>query len=133
MAAVGFVARSIIFKLGTTAYECAVTSVVLQPDTPVQVTTTMCPDGTLSDVGETSWSLTGTANVDWHAASLYAFLIDHAGENVAFELHPTGEATGKVVGTVTIVPPTATMTVNQWATFPFNLPLDGKPTFTWLT
>lgn len=129
MPAAGFVVKNVIFKLGTTAYECAVTNVQVTPTTPVQTTSTLCPDGTLSDTGRTTWALQVTANVDLTAGSLYTFLNTHAGQDVAFEFHPDG-GTAKWAGTVTVIPVGGTFGVNTWASFTVTLPGDGQFTFT---
>lgn len=126
-----FVARSIIFKLGTTAYECAVTSVQVNKNVPTASVTTMCPAGTITDVGTPTASVVGTALVDMTAGSLYAFLTDHHGEKAAFEINPTGEAAVKMSGTVTVVAPSASFSPTAFSTFNFSLPVDGEVTEAW--
>lgn len=135
MSGVGHVVRQMIVKLnpdGDTpvAYECAVTSVKETPNRSVVTTQTACPDGTLQDVGPTSWSVDITYNTSFLPGSLHRLLLDNDGAvgDLEWEPDPINEPGTKRTATVVLTAGGVDSTVGNYATAQVSLPVQGTIT-----
>lgn len=135
MSAVGYVVKSMVVTIdpepgGTpVAYECAITSVIETPSNTTQTSQTACPDGTIVDVGPTSWSIDIAHNVSLLPTQLHRLLRDNEGKSatVVIEPFPIAEPGHKIEWDVTLVPPGGSYPVGSFATSTATLPVKGSP------
>jgi hypothetical protein len=124
-----FVLRDALFKLGGTTFSNQVWKARLNPDTPIVQQRTLVPDGTISDVDSSTWTLELEGLQDYESGGLAAFLFTNAGTQVAFELAPKNTAgKKKATGTVIVVHPTIGGEQGEFAQFEIELPVIGVPT-----
>jgi ribosomal protein S8E len=134
MSAVGYVvkAMTLTVKIGTaaeTSHQCEITGVTETETHSEQTSTTACTDGTIVDVGPSSWSVAIAHNVSLLPTSLFRLLRLHAGEEavVTIEPFPVQEPGHKIQWTVTLVPSGGDFTVGSFATSTPPLPVKGAP------
>ncbi|WP_328850259.1 hypothetical protein OG994_16635 [Micromonospora globbae] len=111
-------------------YANQVTRARLVPDTPIQTLRTLVPDGAITDVDSTVWTLELSGVQSYKADGLAKFLTDNAGQKVEMVLTPklgTGEDTATV--TVTCVPVEFGGEQGAFRTFEVELPVEGQPVF----
>lgn len=136
MSGVGYVVKTmtVTIKEGTSAavsVECAVTGVTENESHDTQTTRTACPDGTVTDVGPSSYTLSVAGNVSLDPSSLFRMLRANAGKpaTVTVEPFPEREPGHKVEWDVTLVPPGGDYTVGSFSAFTAELPVSGAPRF----
>lgn len=119
--------REITLKLGSKEFQCWVKSYRLEADTPTTEWQTLCPSGTGTVAGVTTFNLTvsGYNEHDGGQKSLSWFLLNNDGDKETFEIVDNGI---KISGEVTIVPPQLGGTVGELSEFDLTFPLSGKPT-----
>ena len=129
MTAVGYVVTeiSLTFASGSSV-ACAVTEAAFVPTTPIRTASTLCPDGSITAAGNTTWGLRVSGHIDWTPGSLWRYLNDSAGSEVTAALDPDGSGAVTQSGTVILIPPTPSMKVNDFATFTVTLPVVGVVT-----
>jgi hypothetical protein len=134
MGAVGYVVKTmtVTLKIGTAAavdYECEITGVTETETHAEQTSTTACADGTITDVGPSSWSVTVNHNVSLLPASLFRVLREHAGEaaTLTIEPFPVQEPGRKIAWDVTLIPSGGDFTVGSFAVSTPALPVKGSP------
>lgn len=100
---------------------------------------TLCPDGSYSSAGKSSYALHIVAGQDWATDGLARTLWDHEGETAEFQLqahgadltaHPPSASEPGLSGVVTLVAPTYGGEVDTWAELDVELPCASKPTIT---
>jgi hypothetical protein len=95
---------------------------------------TLCPDGTYSQPGATTYDLHLVGVQDWDAPGLARFLDDNEGVACAFVVQAHGAGVAPSVdkpaktGTCILVAPSYGGEVDNWAEFDVTLPIMGKPT-----
>jgi hypothetical protein len=136
MAGVGYVVKrmTITIKRGTdaaVAYECAITGVTETETHDTATSQTACADGTITDVGPSSYSVTVGGNVSLAPSSLFRVLREHAGSAavLSVEPFPDREPGHKVEWDVVLVGPGADYTVGSFSAFSVELPVTGAPRF----
>jgi hypothetical protein len=135
MTAVGYVVKTMVLTIdpdpgGTpVAYECAITAVNETASNTTQTSQTACPDGTITDVGPTSWSIDIVHNVSLMPASLHRILRENEGKSatVVIEPFPVAEPGQKISWDVTLVPPGGSYPVGSFAVSTATLPVKGSP------
>lgn len=123
---------------GTPAeYNCDVHSVIVEASPGDDVTyQTLCPDGSYTRKGTTTYVLHLTGVQDWAADGLSKFLWDNAGALATFTAQAHGAAvvagpdTPSITGTVTLVEGSYGGEADAWAEFDVSLPCSGRPTLT---
>lgn len=130
MTAVGYAVKSMVIKIGTTAYECAVTGVTETPTADTVTTRTACPDGVKQDTGPAAWTLTVDYNVSNLPGSFHRLLRDSEGDAATIEVEPfpLEEPGTKISYAVTLTPGGAGYVVGQFGTASVVLPVNGNPT-----
>lgn len=129
MAGVGYVVKTLKLTIGVASYECSVTNAEVVPTTPTRTTSTACPDGTITAVGNTSWALRVTYNIADDGTDFYGVLADAVGEEAVFEFAIDPDGSYGWSGTVYMVPGTGAFKVNDFATGSVTLPGKGAFTF----
>jgi hypothetical protein len=137
MSGIGYVVKQLTVKFtppgGTlTAYECAVTGVSDSPNRSTQTTTTACPDGSITDVGPATWTLTINYNAVDTPGSLFRVLREHDGEaaTIDVEYDPINDP-GRITSyDVILVASGQDATVGSFRTATVDLPVNGSPTYT---
>lgn len=132
MPAVGHVVREFVLKVGSTAYECAVTQASLTPTQDKVEFDTACPDGHGVSYGKPYDVLTLSYNVAHDDGALYTFLRTHMGQAADVE-YVTADGKAKFAGSVTIGTPTADATVGSVETGTCDLTASGLLTRTAVT
>lgn len=134
MSVVGYVVKtmSVKIKRGTAAavaYECAVRGVTEQETADVVTTRVACPDGTKTDTGPSSWSVTVDYNVSNLPDSLHRILREHAGEpaTLTVEPFPVEEPGHFVEWDVTLRPGGGAYTVGSYGEASVTLAVTGAP------
>jgi hypothetical protein len=128
-------AMTITIGAGTTAatsHECEISGVV-ENETHAEVTGVVaCADGSFSDVGPSTYTLTIGYNVSHRPGSLHRLLRDHVGQTgtVVIEPDPVNDPGRLLTYAVTIVPGGANMTVGAVANSSVTLPVAGVPAYT---
>jgi hypothetical protein len=114
------------------AYECAVTAVQEGPTRDTVTSQTACPDGSITDVGPDTWTLTIAYNTSYLPGSLHRLLLDNSGATatVVWEPDPVNEPGTLRNYEVTLVPGAADYTVGAYANASVELPVHGTPTTT---
>jgi hypothetical protein len=132
---------SITFKLlpagpGRVEHNCDVhTAEVVTTPGDVVSYQTLCPSGSFSNRGKSSYALHLVAAQDWSAAGLARFLWDNDGltAEVQYQAHgaaavpPTASQPG-MAGVVTLVAPTYGGEADTYAELEVELPFTSKPT-----
>lgn len=98
---------------------------------------TLCPDGSFSQPGRSSYALHVVAAQDWSADGLARVLWEHEGESATFEYQAHGsdvgagdapsDATPGMMGTVQLVAPTYGGEADTFAELDVTLPCASKP------
>lgn len=137
MTAVGYVVKTLTVKLtppgGTeTAYECAVTGVQDAPDRATSTTAVACPDGSITDVGPASWTVTVNYNAVDTVGSFHRMLRQYDGQPATLEVEydPVGEPGLLTSYDVTLVAGSNDATVSAFRTGTVTLPVKGAPVYT---
>jgi hypothetical protein len=117
-----------------TAYQCDVhtAEIVSKPGDSVQYVT-LCPDGSYSSIGKTTFGLHIVAVQRWAVDGLAAFLWDNDGELADFQyqahgdsVDPTADLPG-MTGTVRLVAPNYGGEASTYAELDVELPCQAKP------
>lgn len=132
MAVAGHVVKTVVFKVGSTDYACAVTGVKLTPSVQQVETVVLCADGRMVDLAPTQWTLDVDYNVDHGATSFFTFLFSNAGNTSAFE-YTTSDGVAKFSGTVRVIPGNADAKPGEFETGSVSLPVITGPTRTTVT
>lgn len=130
--------RDVSLTLGATTpaeYNCQVASAMVEVTPGDEVTiTTLCSDGTYSEVGRSSYALVLTLGQDWaETQGLARYLWDNEGAAVPFRLQAHGAetdsatATPAMTGTVRIVAANYGGEVDTFAEAEVTLPCTAKP------
>ena len=125
-----FVMRDATVSLEGTDYANQLAKARLVPETPIQQYRTLVPDGTLSDVDSSTWTLELTGLQKWITGGLADALNDAAGTKLTLILTPkngTGNATATCE--VTAMPVPFGDEQGKFPTFDITLPVDGSPVF----
>lgn len=125
-----YVIRDALVEFGSTEYQLQCTRVRLVPDTPIQQMRSLVPDGVVTDVDSTTWTLELSGWQDWETGGLAKYFNDNAGELVTFTVAPrVGTGKAQATGSVRALPVPFGGDQGEWATFEVELPVDGAPTF----
>ena len=95
---------------------------------------TLCPDGSFSSAGKSTYSLHIVAAQDWSANGLARFLWENDGARAEFQYQPHGAAvvasddTPGMAGEITLVAPTMGGEADTYAELDVTMPCTGKPT-----
>jgi hypothetical protein len=117
------------------AYQCDISTaeIVSKPGDVISYET-LCPEGSYSSVGKTTYGLHIVAVQRWAADGLASFLWDNDGELADFQyqahgedVDPTADLPG-MAGTVRLVAPNYGGAVSTWAELDLELPCSSKPT-----
>lgn len=125
------VMRNASVKIGAVEYANQVQKARLVPDTPTQTLRTLVPDGVVSDVDSTVWTLELSGVQDWtNATGIADALNDASGTQVTVILAPQN-TTGKVTATVTVIALPVEFGGEQgnFRLFDVTLPVVGAPTW----
>jgi hypothetical protein len=124
MPAVGHVVKHFKLKVGTTAYECAMTQLDTATEAEETTIRTACPDGTATDYGAPEETVTLAFNIDHAADSLYSYLRANIGKEAAIE-YVSPDEKAVYTGTVVVGPPTASAPVGSVETGTCDLKVKG--------
>lgn len=137
MSAVGYVVKELKVRLtppgGTeTSYECAVTGVQDAPDRSTSTSYTACPDGSITDVGPASWTLTVNYNAVDTVGSFHRMLREYDGQAATIEVEydPIGDPGRITEYDVTLVAAGNDATVGSFRTATATFPVKGAPRYT---
>lgn len=125
------VMRNASVKIGTTDYANQVTKARLVPETPVQTLRTLVPDGVVSDVDSTVWTLELSGVQDWTETTGIADALNDAnGTQLTLTLAPKA-VTGQKTATVTIIAMPVEFGGEQgnFRLFDATFPVIGQPTW----
>jgi hypothetical protein len=122
--------RNGLVKFGSTDFTNQVTKARLIPDTPSQTLRTLVPDGTVTDVDSTSWTLELTFLQDWETGGLAAYLNTNNGSLITVTLAAVA-GTGKKQATFSVrcVPVDFGGEQGNFLTSEVTLNIQGSPTF----
>lgn len=116
-------------------YNCDVSLAEIVPEPGDDVTyATLCPAGSYSSRGKTTYGLHVVAAQRWEATGLAAFLWDHDGELAEFQYNAHGAAAVPstaapgMSGTVTLMAGNYGGEVDTYAELDVTLPCQSKPT-----
>lgn len=124
------VMRNASITVNGTEYNNQLTKARLVPDTPIQQQRTLVPDGTLSDVDSTTWTVELSAVSIWVTGGLAYALNEEAGNEVEVVLKPKqGSGQDMVTFTMIALPVEYGGEQGQWRMFEFTFPVVGSPTF----
>jgi len=126
-----YVIRNALVKIGSTTYTNQVTKARLVPDTPVQTLRTLVPDGAVTDVDSTAWTLELSGVADWtNATGIADALNDAAGALITMTIAPKN-LTGQMQAVVSCyaIPPEFGGEQGEWNLFELELPVVGFPVF----
>lgn len=137
MTAVGYVVKTMTVKTtppggSLTAYECAVLGVSDTPDRSTQTTAVACPDGSITDTGPASWTVTVDYNVVDTPESFHRMLREYDGQaaTLVVEYDPIGAPGTLTNYDVTLQAGSQDATVGSFRTGSVTLPVKGSPTYT---
>ena len=126
-----FVIRDAVVKFAAVDYTNQCTRARLVPDTPIQVQRTLVPDGQVTDVDSTAWTLELSGLQDWETGGLAAYLNTNKGTLVSVTIAPRkGVGKQQAVISVRIMPPPFGGTQGEFAAFELEMPCDGQPVIT---
>ncbi|MGW3619485.1 hypothetical protein [Micromonospora arida] len=122
------VMRHAIVTIDEVEYANQVTKVRLVPDTPVQTMRTLVPDGAVTDVDSTVWTLELSGLQIWIANGLAKALNDAAGTEIEVTIQPK-VGTGQSTATCTIVAKPIEFGGEQgsFRSFEADFPVIGEP------
>lgn len=134
MAGIGYAVRTMVVTIdpdpagSPVSYQCAVTGVTETPTADTVRSQTACADGSLTDVGPTTWELAIAYNVSNMPTSLHRLLSDHAGElaTVSVEPFPVQEPGQKIEYDVVLSPAGADYTVGAFGTATVTLAVRAR-------
>lgn len=138
MTGIGYVVKTLTVKTtppgsgAPVAYECAVTGVQDSPSRTTQTSVTACPDGTLTDVGPTTWELTVNYNAVDTPGSFFRMLREFDGQSAVIDVEydPVGEPGRITHYAVTLTAGGQDATVGNFRTASSTFPVQGAPTYT---
>jgi hypothetical protein len=132
MAPVGHVVREMVVKLGATDYAVAVTGVKENHDVAQQTTQTATTNGTITDIGADTTTITIDFNTDSASASLWSILTETAiGTAIVVKWTPDPlNATRVRTANCKVLPPNVDHTVGNFGTATVDLPVTGGVTWT---
>jgi hypothetical protein len=130
MTAIGHVRRSINLTIDGKEFHCEVTAVDLVPSVDTATSTVLCDDGTVTDAGTPSWSLSIDYNVDHNPASLFRTLLANVGKVAAFDYKPdpVNAPLTHYTGSARLIPGNAGGSAGAFESGSVSLPLIGAPT-----
>ena len=116
------------------AYQCDISTaeIVSKPGDVIEYAT-LCPEGSYSSIGKTTYGLHIVAVQRWAADGLAAFLWDNDGALADFQYQAHGESVDPtadlpgMTGTVRLVAPNYGGAVSTWAELDVELPCQSKP------
>lgn len=132
MATHAYVVKEMHVIVGAVDYQCEVTGVGFAPTSSPQTITVACPDGTVTDAGPSSWSVTVNYTSSLLTAAFFRFLVEHDGEPATIEIepNPVTEPGYKISADVTLTAGGSDWTVGSFGTGSTSLPVTGSPSFT---
>lgn len=113
-------------------FKCQLRSVTLTPDTNIERTKTLCPQGQFAAVDDPEWNLElgylyGRDTEDAQK-SLSRFLLTNSGTKVDFSFAPwSGDQTEGYTGIVTVVPGAMGGEQGGFSEQSVSLPVEGQP------
>jgi hypothetical protein len=129
----GFVVKAMTIKIDSVSYECEVTGLNEVESHDTQTSNTACANGSITDVGPSSFTIDVTANAVLALDSLYYLLTSPANYGKAAVLTYAPDATNHPTVTrsanVTLVPAGAQYQVGGFAVFDVSLPCTSPPTW----
>lgn len=134
--------RDVTLKLATIAppgtrveFNCDLSTAEIVPEPGDEVTySTLCPTGSYSSIGKTTYALHIVAAQRWDSTGLAAFLWDHDGELASFQYQAHGAGVVPSAtepgfsGEVRLVAGNYGGTVDEYAELDVTLPCSSKPT-----
>lgn len=120
--------RNGLVKFAATDYTNQVNKVRLVPDTPIQQMRTLVPDGVITDVDSTVWTLELSGIQDNETGGLAAYLLANNGQLVTAIVAPIA-GTGKKQFTVSVrlLPAPIGGDQGEFLQFDLTLPIQGQP------
>lgn len=110
-------------------FKCQLRSVELTPDTNIERTRTMCPDGQFAEVDDPEWTLSlGYLNGDEDGTqgALADYLLTNKGTKVDFLFRPRSGGKG-YSGEVTLLAGSIGGSQGSFSEGSVDLPVDGQP------
>lgn len=126
-----FVMRNCLVKFGATDFSNQCNKARLVPETPIQVMRTLVPDGAITDVDSTIWTLELSGLQDWETGGFAAYCNTNNGSLIAVSIAPQN-TTGKKMATISarILPVPFGGDQGAFAQFDLTLPCVGQPVLT---
>jgi hypothetical protein len=130
------VSLTLVLSAGTAAeFNCDAhtAEIVSTPGDEVSYAT-LCPDGSYTEIGRTSYALHIVAAQDWSSTGLARFLWDNEGALATFTYQPHGAATVPsdttpgMTGSVRLVAPNMGGEAESYAELDVTMPCTAKPT-----
>lgn len=125
-----YVVKEMHVKIDATDYQCEVTGVDEGETHSTATLTVACPDGTVNDVGPSSYTLTIGYSVSLLPDSFFRLLDEHAGEaaTISVEPNPVTEPGYMREYDVTLIGGPASWQVGAFGQGPsVTLPVNGAP------
>lgn len=125
-----WVMRDATVTLETVEYANQVAKARLVPDTPIQQYRTLVPDGAISDIDSSTWTLELTGVQKWTTGGLALALNTAAGTQLTLVLTPKN-GTGNATATCEVIAMPVPFGDEQgkFPTFEVTLPVVGSPVF----
>ena len=137
MSGIGYVVKQLVVRTTPpggveTAYECAVTGVQDAPDRTTATSYTACPDGSITDVGPATWTVTVNYNAVDTVGSFHRMLREFDGQPATLEVEydPINEPGLITSYDVTLVAAGNDATVGSFRTASATFPVKGAPVYT---
>ena len=125
-----FVIRNALVKFAALDMSNQCATAMLVPETPVKTMRTLVPDGVVTDVDSTVWTLQLKGLQDFESGGLAAYLLANNGTVVAVTVAPNNTS-GKKQATVSVrlLPVAFGGDQGDWSQFDVELPVQGQPTW----
>jgi hypothetical protein len=114
----------VTFTVDSSNYQCAVRRVQLTPNTPIQEYKVLCPGGSGTAAGNTTWQLEVEYYQNWDDDDFARFLDENPGDTASFVFTQNGLTKS---GNIIVVPGPVGGTVDEFATATVTLPVVGTP------
>lgn len=125
-----FVMRDGTVKIDDVEYNNQLSTVLFNPDTPINQMRTLSPTGVVTDIDTSIWTCQLVGIQDNGAGSLGAALRAAAGTLVEIVFQPrVGTGQDVITANVMAMPIPFGGEQGAWRTFDITLPVDGQPVF----